>query len=169
MIDFLDVFQSFRRVLCICPCCGEMMRLSDLHPKYTGKAPRTWLDKYDLRLLSQEKKEKLFKEKESEMREKSIERGRKKVPRLIRKCLCPEFRKLEYNPYDIKAIMHPVDFIVFDGLNDKVELKNVTFLSRETSDQEQNVILESIRKTLDKKNYDWKVSRITMDGKVEFE
>ena len=169
MNDLLDVFQSFRRVLCICPCCGEMMRLSDLHLKYTGRAPRTWLDKHELKLLSQEKKEKFFEEKEAEMREKSVERGRKKVPILIKRCLCPEFRKLKYNPYDIKAIMHPVDFIVFDGLNDEVELRNVTFLSRKTSDQEQNVILESIRKTLDKKNYDWKVSRITMDGKVEFE
>ena len=169
MIDLLDVFQSFRSTLCVCPHCGEMMRLSDLHLKYTGKAPRTWLDKYDSKLLSLGKKEKLFGEKEAEMREKSVERGRKKVPTLIRKCLCPEFKKLEYNPYDIKAIMHPVDFIVFDGLNDEVELRNVTFLSRKTSDQEQNVILESIRKTLGKKNYDWKVSRITMDGKVEFE
>jgi len=169
MIDLLDVFQSFRRTLCICPYCGEMMRLSDLHLKYTGKAPRTWLDNYGSKLLSLEKKEKLFEEKEAEMREKSIEKGRKKVPILIRKCLCPEFKKLEYNPYDIKAIMHPVDFIVFDGLNDEVELRNVTFLSRKTSDHEQNVILESIRKTLDKKSYDWKVSRITMNGKVEFE
>ena len=146
-----------------------MVRLSDLHLKYTGKAPRTWLDKYELKLLFQEKKEKLFGEKEANMREKSIERGRKKVPILIEKCLCPEFRKLKYNPYDIKAIMHPVNFIVFDGLNDEVELRNVTFLSRKTSDQEQNVILKSIGKTLDKKSYDWKVSRIAMDGKVEFE
>jgi len=169
MNDLLDVFQSFRGTLCICPRCGEMMRLSDLHLKYTGKAPRTWLDKHESNLLSLEKKEKLFEEKEAKMREKSIERGRKKVPILIKKCLCPEFRKLKYNPYDIKAIMHPVDFIVFDGLNDEVELRNVTFLSRETSDQEQNAIVESIRKTIDKKNYDWKVSRITMDGKVEFE
>jgi len=169
MNDLLDVFQSFRRTLCICPCCGGMMRLSDLHLRYTGKAPRTWIDKHELNLVSLEKKEELFEEKEDKMREKSIERGRRKVPILIKKCLCPEFRELKYNPYDIKAIMHPVDFIVFDGLNDQAKLKNITFLSRKPSDQEQNTILESIRKTLDKKNYDWKVSRITMDGKVEFE
>lgn len=65
--------------------------------------------------------------------------------------------------------MHPVDFIVFDGLNDKIELKNVTFLSRKALNQDQNAILKSIRKTIEKKNYDWKVARITMDGKVNFE
>ena len=169
MSELLDVFQSFRRTLCICPCCGEMVRLSDLHLKYTGKAPRTWLDKYDSKLLAQEKKESAFEKQEGKMREKSIERGRKKVPRLVKKCLCPEFKKLKYNPYDIKAIMHPVDLIVFDGLADEAKLRNVTFLSRKTSDRIQSAILDSIRRTVDKENYDWKVSRISMDGKVEFE
>ena len=169
MSELLDVFQSFRRVLCVCPCCGEMVRLSDLHLKYLGEAPRTWLDKYDSKLLAQEKKERLFEEKENEMREKSIERGRKKVPKLIKKCLCPEFKKLRYNPYDIKAIMHPVDFVVFDGLNDKVEVKNVTFLSKKALSQDQNAILKSIRKTIGQKSYDWKIARITIDGEVNFE
>jgi len=169
MNDLLDVFQSFRKILCICPCCGKMMRLSDLHLKYSGKAPKTWLDKHESKLLTLEKKEELFEEKESEIRKKSIERGRRKVPILIKRCLSSEFRKLKYDPYDIKAIMHPVDFIVFDGLNKKENVKNVTFLSMKTSNQEQNIILESIRKTVNKKKYDWKVARITIDGKVDFE
>jgi len=169
MSELLNTFQSFRRILCICPCCGEMMRLSDLHLKYLGKAPRTWLDRHESKLLTQEKKEMLFEEKEGKMREKSIERGRKKVPKLIKKCLCPEFKKLRYNPYDIKAIMHPVDFIVFDGLNDKIEVKNVTFLTKKASNQDQNAILKSIRKTIEQKNYDWKIARITIDGEVNFE
>jgi predicted Holliday junction resolvase-like endonuclease len=168
MSNLLNVFQSFRRVLCICPCCGELLRLSDLHLKYSGKAPKTWLDTYESQLLSLEEQEVIFAEKEQKIREKSIERGRKKVPLLVKKCLCPEFRKLDYNPYDFKAIMHPVEFIVFDGLENK-DLKNVTFLSRRTSDKEQAGILKSIGKTLDNGDYEWKVSRITMDGKVKFE
>ena len=169
MSELLDVFQSFRRILCICPCCGEMMRLSDLHLKYLGKAPKTWLDTHESRLLAQEKREDLFDEKAEKIREKSINRGRKKVPKLIKKCLCAEYKKLKYNPYDIKAIMHPVDFIVFDGLNDEVKIENVTFLSRKASNQDQNAILKSIRKTIDERNYDWKVARITTKGEVNFE
>jgi predicted Holliday junction resolvase-like endonuclease len=169
MSELLGIFQSFRRILCVCPCCGEMMRLSDLHLKYFGRAPKTWLDTYDHKLLAFERKERLFEEKEKEMREKSIERGRKKVPQLIRKCLCPEFKRLKYDPYDIKAIMHPVDFIVFDGLNQGEGLKSITFLSRKAPNQEQGMILGSMRKTVSKKNYDWKVARITMDGKVSLE
>lgn len=168
MSELLDIFQSFRRILCICPCCGEMMRLSDLHLKCLKRAPKTWLDTYEHKLLTLEEKERFFEEKEKEMREKSIERGRKKVPQLIKKCLCPEFKRLKYDPYDIKAIMHPIDFIVFDGLN-KEEIRNITFLSRKIQNQEQKMILESIRKTVSKTNYDWKVARITIDGKVNLE
>jgi len=169
MNDLLEVFQSFRRILCVCPCCGEMMRLSDLHLRYTGRVPKTWLDKHKSRLLSLQKKEETFDEKEQEMREKAIKRGRKKVPRLIKKCLSPEFKKLKYDPYDIKALMHPVDFIVFNGLNEGTEVKDLTFLTRKPTNRELNQILASIRKTIGKKNYDWKVARITADGKVNFE
>ena len=169
MMDVLNVFQSFRRILCICPHCSEILRLSDLHLEYTGKVPKTWLDEYESKVRSAQKKEEKFDEMEQKLREKAIERGRKKVPILIEKCLCPEIAKLKYDPYDIKAIMHPVDFIVFNGLNEGTEVRDVTFLSKKPSDRELNLILESIRKTVDKNNYDWKVARITTEGKVNFE
>lgn len=169
MNDILSVFQSFRTILCVCPHCGEIMRLSDLHLKYTGKAPKTWLDTYESNTIHLMEKEELFKTQEKELREKSIERGRKKVPELVEKCLCPEFKKLEYNPYDIKAIMHPVDFIVFDGLNEGQELKSITLLSRKPSNHEQETIIESIGKTVDNGDYEWKVARITLDAKIRYE
>lgn len=169
MSELLNIFQSFRKILCLCPCCGELLRLSDLHLRYTGKAPKTWLDIYEQKLIALQRREELFEEKERELRDKSIERGRKKVPRLIERCLCPEFRKMKYDPYDIKAIMHPVDFVVFDGLNQESEIKSITFLSRKPSSQEQIKIIESMRKTINNNNYDWRVARITLDGKVNFE
>jgi predicted Holliday junction resolvase-like endonuclease len=169
MNDLLDVFQSFRRILCVCPCCGDIMRLSDLRLTYTGKMPKTWLDKHESKILALEKKEETFEEKEKEIRDKSVERGRKKVPALIEQCLCPEFKKMKYDPYDIKALMHPVEFVVFDGMNEGKKVEDVTFLNRKPSTTEARSVLESIRKTVDKKSYDWKVARITVDGKVSFE
>ncbi len=169
MKDLVDIFQSFRKILCVCPCCGEIVRLSDLHLKYSGKAPKTWLDEHELDLVSLEKKEQLFEEEEGKIREKSIERGRKKVPLLVKQCLCPEFGKLEYDPYDIKAVMDPVDFVVFDGLNEGEEVRSVTFLSRKGPTSYQNAVIETIKKAVDKNKYDWKVARIATNGKVDFE
>lgn len=65
--------------------------------------------------------------------------------------------------------MHPVEFVVFDGMNKEKKVEDVTFLNRTPSTTEARSVLESIRKTIDKKSYDWKVARITVDGKVSFE
>jgi predicted Holliday junction resolvase-like endonuclease len=168
MNELLDVFQSFRKILCLCPCCGEIVRMSDLHLKYSGESPKTWLDEYELQLLALEEKEQVFEAKEEELRQKAIERGRNKVPILVKNCLCPEFKKLEYDPYDIKAIMDPVDFVVFDGLNEGKQVQSVTFLAKITNPQMRRVT-NSIKTTVSKGNYDWKVARITTKGKVAFE
>jgi predicted Holliday junction resolvase-like endonuclease len=142
--------------------------MSDLHLKYSGKSPKTWLDKFELQLLSLQEKEEAFEAKEAEMRQKAIERGRTKVPLIIKNCLCPEFKKLEYDPYDIKAVMDPVDFVVFDGLNAGKEVQSITFLSRRPTPA-MRTVADSIKKTIDRGKYDWKVARITMAGKVNFE
>jgi predicted Holliday junction resolvase-like endonuclease len=155
--------------MCICPECGEIARLSDLHLRYTGVAPKTWFDTYQSELLALQKKEEFFGEKEDELREESAERGRKKVPKIVKKCLCPEFARLRYDPYDIKAILHPVDFVVFDGMNKSSEVKDVIFLSRKTQNRELNLIWKSIKNTIEDENYDWKVARITIDGKMKLE
>ena len=169
MNNSLYMFQSFRRILCICPCCGEMVRLSDLHLTHTGKAPKTWLDKHESKYLSLQKKQERFEEKEKKIREKTIERGRKKVPKMIMKCLYPELRKLRYDPYDMKPLMDPVDFTVFNGLNKGDKVTDITLLTRKTQDTNLSQILKSIQDTIDRENYDWKVARITIDGKVDFE
>jgi len=166
--ELLDVFQSFRKILCVCPCCGEIVRMSDLHLKYSGESPKTWLDEYELQLLAMEEKEQVFEAKEEELRKKAIERGRNKVPILVKNCLCPEFKRLEYDPYDIKAIMDPVDFVVFDGLNVGKQVQSVTFLAKITNPQMRRVT-NSIKTTVSKGSYDWKVARITTKGKVEYE
>lgn len=113
-------------------------------------------------------KEKDFEEKEKILREKSIDRGRAKVPAIIKRCLCEDFKQLDYDPYDIKAVMDPVDFVVFDGLNKGKEVRSVTFLTRTPSTIMQPVI-DSLKKAIDGTKYDWKVARISITGKVEFE
>ncbi len=59
---------------------------------------------------------------------------------------CDDFKDLTYDPYDIKAMMHSVDFIVFDGMNAK-DMKSVTLLSRRPSDKIQSKVLASIGKS----------------------
>lgn len=109
-----------------------------------------------------------FEEKERELREKAAERGRQQVPKILKNSLNAEFTKLPYNPYDIKALLHPVDFVVFDGMNDKETVNEITFLSRQSDNHVLNGIRSSIRAAIRKGSYDWQVARVDADGNVSY-
>ena len=49
-------FQAFRTIYCVCPCCNNLMRLSDIKLEYEGEAPLTWLDKYEEKNKNPKKK-----------------------------------------------------------------------------------------------------------------
>jgi len=138
-----------------------------LQLKYRGAAPKTWLDTYEAKVSNVDNKELRFEEKESELRDKAAERGRRKVPALVRKSMDAGFARLDYNPYDIKAILHPVDFIVFDGLENKNEVRNIVFLSKATASKQINALRTSLRERVQSRNYDWKVARISSHGQIE--
>jgi len=131
-------------------------------------APRTWLDDYDMTSQQLREQETEFAEKEGEIREKAAERGRAQVPEIVRKSMDNQFAKLPYDPYDIKALLHPVEFVVFDGMN-KGELDNITLLSRLSTNSNLQNLQKAVTKAVDEKLYDWKVVRVSLDGDVEFE
>lgn len=164
--NMLTLFRSFRTILCICPHCNEMQRLSDLQLKYPGKADKTWLDLYESKVRTMERKELSFEEKEKELREKANERGRKQVPVILKSLIHTEFTTLPYNPYDIKALLHPVDFVVFDGMNDKATVNEIAFLSRKTRNAVLTEIRGSIKNAINKGSYNWQVARVDTDGNV---
>ena len=167
MVDsFLQMFNQFKVILCMCPNCNNLSRLSDLHLHTKENAPRTWLDDYDLNTEKLEQQEEKFEEEEAGIREKAAERGRAQVPKIIRKSMDKDFAKLKYDPYDIKAILHPIDFVVFDGMN-KEEMKNVVLLGKQTVNPHLQDIQRKIVNAVENKQYDWKVVRVATDGTIE--
>lgn len=152
----------------MCPKCDHLMRLSDLQLRAKDKAPKTWMDIYDSKLSSIESKEERFEEMKKSIQEKAALRGRAKVPLLIKKSMDDRFSKLEYDPYDIKALLHPIDFVVFDGMN-KDKMKDVVLLSRETKNENLLQLHKGIARAVVDEDYDWKVVRVSEDGAVEYE
>ena len=120
-----------------------------------------------MKLLAEKKS--LFEDKKKEIQDAAIKRGRAKVPKMIRKCIDKDIARFNYNPYDIKALLHPVDFVVFNGLNERSKLEDVTFLSRKTPNKALNKIRNSLESAIDKERYDWHVARVSIEGKVELE
>src|SRR3989344_189944 len=152
----VEAFQAFRRVLCICPCCGQLRRLSDLQISYAGKTQPTWLDAFETKVGSLQKREEKFEQKEEELREKARERGRKKVPLFVNKMMTPDIAKLGLDPYDIKAVFHPVDFTVFKGLNAGETVDEILFLARRSAGMRQHH--EAVKRCVESKAYEWAVA-----------
>lgn len=163
--SFIDSFQDLRTLLCVCPCCGEIVRASDLHISDKGKAPKTWLDDYDAELYRLAKRLQEFEEKASEIRDQAVERGRRQVVSRVCSCLEPKLARFNFDPYDIKALYHPTDFVVFDGLNLE-ELDQIIFLCKKRS---IDAIQKSLKSTINDGKIDFKVARVTDEGGVKFE
>ena len=173
--SLLGIFQQLKTVLCLCPHCSSLLRVSQLHLRSTAAAPRTWLDDYDEQIQKLQikddkvsRKEDKFNLQVAEIREKSRERGRKRVVSTVLKSMDDYFSKKKYNPYDIKPIIHPVDFVIFNGDHDK-QVNEVVFLSKKSKNPNLAALQKSVDECVKKKNYDFKVAKISNEGKVTFE
>jgi predicted Holliday junction resolvase-like endonuclease len=169
----IDTFQAFSGILVICPCCGELLRVAELSLRYTGKFEGTILDEVRQQEKRLEKKQEAldrnldrFEEKEDALRKTAAERGRNRMKRLIRK-IDPSMSKLKYDPQDIKVIAHPVDLIVFDGLNSGGnQIRNIIFVSRSRAKSSKGV-RRSLARALEKGKFIWETVQVGIDGTVE--
>ncbi len=75
--------------------------------------------------------EEKFVDEKKEIQKKAALKGREQVPKLINKPINKRFLNLKYDPYDVKAILHPIDFVVFNGMNSG-QVTDVTLLSGKT-------------------------------------
>lgn len=174
MDTVLKTFQQFKSVLCICPHCSALLRLSEIQNlRTTTPAPKTWLDEYDVMNKKIDKKEELIEKKEdvlysqeAELRAKSVARGQKKVKTIVGRSLQNASLK-KFNPYDIKPILHPVDFVIYDGNNDK-QIKKIIFLSKKSEISDLRQLQESIHECVKKKNYDFREAKVSNNGNIEY-
>ena len=89
-------------------------------------------------------------------------------PKLIKKSLSDQITSLKFNPYDIKPILYPIDYVIYDGM-EKGSIDNVIFLHNKNKNSRMRELHKSIHSTVEKEEYDWKVARISLDGGLEIE
>jgi predicted Holliday junction resolvase-like endonuclease len=164
-----EEFQEFRKILCVCPECGEIVRVSDLRLKSKVKVKKTWLDDYEDRSLQMDKNEEEFNEIESKLREAAVEKGRKAAQKVFNKAIKADLRKLKLDPYDIKPILNPVDYLVFKDMNSKDIISNIVFLSKQLENQNINRLRAQVKNVIEVKNYEWLIARIDNTGQIELE
>lgn len=170
-MSFIEEFQEFRKILCLCPCCGELVRVPDLILEIKGRPfEHTWLDNFETKMIDLGNKESKFKEKEEEIRKESIEKAQIGAKKAILKMMSPEMKALKLDPFDIKPISNPVDFVVYKGMTEKKDkVDEIMFLAKHINNSGLNKIRGQVKKAIIDAKYDWQVTRIDEDGKVTFE
>ena len=166
-ISFVETFNQLKTIHCMCPNCDNIMRASELKLISKEKTKKTWLDTYDVKTKQIENKEDEFAEVESEIRKKSKKKGRAQVPKKINRSLDKSFLKLKFDPYDVKAILHPIDFVVFKGMNEG-QVEHVSLISNKTTNPHLQSLHKAIAETIKSKSYDWKVLHVADDGKIAY-
>ena len=167
-MEELSSFTNNQMILCVCPKCRNISRFSDLRIISTKKTPETWLDVFDKKLANLQTKEDDFSSKEAAIRKEAAEKARKQLPKLIRQSLSDQITSLKFNPYDIKPILYPIDYVIYDGM-EKGSIDNVIFLHNKNKNSKMRELHKSIHTTVEKEEYDWKVARISLDGGLEIE
>ena len=183
-----DLFHHAQRILCKCPECGEISRLSKIRIKSGKKSKPTWLDEYEDSMddyyTDRDEYERTKKDKQAKLTIKGRKQVAKNVKKIMKKSLISNYQKIiNYDPYDIKVIGNPVDLVVFDGatkIKEKVKLsgaksltkkdvvKEVVLLSKKTSNPYLKKLHKSIDEVIQNKEYEWKTANV-LEGNVEFE
>ena len=145
------------------------MRLSDLKLKTKVETDTTWLDYYEYRERLISGREAEFDAIKGELREAARAEGRRQAEVVFNNAIKRDFRKMKYDPTDIKPVLNPVDFVVFQDMNKKDEITDLVFLSKKLKNPIINKLRTQVKTTIKKKKYEWLVARIDNEGKIEFE
>ena len=164
-----EEFQEFRKILCVCPDCGKIVRLSDLKLKTKAETETTWLDYYEFRERLLCGREAEFDAVKGELREAARIEGRKQAEVVFNNVIKKDFKRMKFDPIDIKPVLNPVDFLVFQDMNKSEEITDLVFLSKKLENPMINRLREQVKTSIDNNNYEWLVARIDNEGKIAFE
>jgi len=173
MDEFAKTINGIQRVLVICPCCGEIFRLAEGKFIFPRRKPRKsrYLDLValekevsdkDARLLESEAR---FEEQLEVERERLRDAGRRQAKARL-SAVDPNFSGKNVNPQDVRAVMYPVEYIVFHGASDRT-VSSVEFVSRVPRNRRQELVVNSVDATIRNGDIAFEVLRMKDDGKFE--
>ena len=164
----IDFYTSLRQIFGVCDCCGEIFRVSDCKLYQKERPAIDWKEKIDKEISRLDVLEEKLNEKIEPAREAAREAGRRVADKFVKK-IDPIFSPLKLNPNDAKVIFHPVDFIVFNGINSNsgdITIKNLVLLDKKNRTGEYQKIQRSIDSAVNKLNYEWLTLRVEENGRI---
>lgn len=166
--QIIEFYSSLRQIFFACPCCDEIHRLSDCKIYQKTKPAVDWKEKIDKEIERLEAVEERLQEKIEAAKVAARLAGRRTADKLIRK-IDPVFHPLGLNCNDCKVIFHPVDFVVFRGMNNNdgdCSIKEIMLLDKSKKTGQSLTTQKSLEKAVHKKDYEWLTLRVDSDGVI---
>lgn len=163
--EILRLFDDFRCILGVCPCCNRLFRLSDARLRYGARPVKSWFDGLELRELKTGRAEDRFQELKESMKKKALERAKVKMARIMRS-FDPVFWRRGYALEDARALFDPVDFVLFDGITRRGAVRQVVLIDGKASGGERRKIQRALSKITSRRYYDWKTVRLSTEGQL---
>jgi predicted Holliday junction resolvase-like endonuclease len=163
--DIVRFFAIQRSIFGLCPCCGELFRLSDTKVFLKTKPKKDWMDILRARDGRLDQVEERIDDTEEALREKARVAGRRTAQLAIRR-IDPVFAPRRLNADDAKVLFHPVDYVVFRGMKGHGTIREIILLDGETTAPERMSLQKSIEKTVGSGNYEWLTVRVQEDGAI---
>jgi predicted Holliday junction resolvase-like endonuclease len=109
--------------------------------------------------------EEMVAEIENDLRVEARARGRRSAQKAIGR-IDRVFSPRRLHADDAKVLLHPVDYIVFNGMNSSDSINRVVLLDRISTDTQRRRLQRSIEKTIERGSYEWVTLRVSEDGSI---
>ena len=166
-MNLAKTFRGFGQIYGICPCCGEMFRLSEAHVFARGLPPKTPFDEladsWQRHALQVER----FETREARIRAEARLVGKLAARRRLRD-IVPFFLKRRVDPNDVRVLFDPIHYVAFRGMTEGA-CRSVDFIDTPAATRRQETLQESLFQAIDRRNLQWWTLRIGEDGKVTTE
>jgi len=166
--NIINFFEVERQIFGICPKCGGFFRLSECKIFLKGEKVKDWLDELGKQQLRIDRQREKIEEKRREIKEEASRRGRKQAQQAM-VTIDRIFTPKGLNPDDAKVIFHPIDYVVFNGMNKEPnKISNIVLFDRERKETNAKRLQRSIQKTIESANYEWQTVVIDEEGSIEY-
>jgi predicted Holliday junction resolvase-like endonuclease len=162
MSEFSTYVSEGRHIFSVCPECGSVHRLSELKLSRRGKYVADWMDKVERQRDALEQRRGTLEERAADLQRIAKERAERKIlPQLLWRA-APMFYKLKIDPRDVRTIIHPLDFVVFRGMNSRDGVREVSLVNLGS----QDAITSSIENAIGAHEFGWRTIRVGEDGTI---
>lgn len=162
MGEFSTYLEQSRHIFSVCPDCDSVNRLTDLELARRGKYVPDWMDKIESGIDKAGQDKFALEQRAKELKEAARREAEAELlPRRLRE-IAPTFANTGFDPRDVSAILDPVQFVVFEGMNSVDGVRNIVLFSREGGGPKFASLTETIRACA----FDWNLVRVADDGSI---